>query len=236
MLYVFYGSDVHKVADKANSLVATLKERRPDALIFTFEEASVDPSALDELLGAQGLFVEKHIVHVKTPFETVEHRELILTRLEQFALSSNVVVLSLGKLLAEHKREIEKHATKIEEHTATKKNIEYNVFALGDALGARNPRSLWMHYIVARRSGIVPPALHGTLLWAARSMVLASRFSSPEEADQKPNTYSKFKRYAQNYTEEELRELPRTLLRLYHDAYRGRHDLDTALERWTLTV
>jgi DNA polymerase III delta subunit len=236
MLYVFHGTDAHTIANKANGLVATLKKRKPDALVFTFEETNIDPVALDELIEAQGLFVEKHIVHVKTSFETRAHQDPILERLERFATSSNVVVLSLGKLLAEHKRTIEKHAEKIEEHTVVRERNEYNVFALGDALGARNPRGLWMHYTLARRSGVAPQALHGTLMWAVRSMVLASRNATATDADQKPNVYSKFKRYAQNYSEDELRELPRALIRLYHDAFRGRHDLDTALERWTLTV
>ena len=236
MLYVFYGTDTTKVADKAHNLVASLKKRKPDALVFTVEESNFNAGTVDELIDARGLFLEKHIIHIKTSFETVEFQEHILERLPKFASTQNVVVLSLGKVLSEHKKQLEHHAEKIEEHTTSSVKKEHNVFSVSDALGVRNPRKLWTEYMRARRADVPPQAIHGTLLWAVRGMVAASRSNGATDAGLKPSMYAKFKQQSGRYSEGELRTMLRDLLRLYHDSFRGRHDLDVALERWTLSI
>lgn len=236
MLYVYFGTDTEKVADKANATIATLKKKRPDAQVFVFEGAFTDGAPLDELVGAQGLFVDKHVVVLKQSFETAESRDLILERVERLATSQNIFVLAEGKVDAPHKKTLQKHATKIEEHAKKAEERDFSGFALGDALGARDRRALWTEYMLARRSGSEPEVLHGTLTWAVRSMILASRCASADEAGMKPFGYSKFKRFASNYTPEELLTLSRQLITLYHEARWGKHDLAIATERWTLGV
>jgi DNA polymerase III delta subunit len=235
MLYVFHGTDTYTVADKANRLVAGLVRKFPDVQVFTFEGDFIEESALDELVEARGLFIEKQIIVLKQPFIKAESRDLILARIKNFGLSQNIFVLSEGKLLADQKRALTKHAEKIEEYKSEgKKEEKFNVFALSDALGAHNKKVLWTGYVEARRAGVAAEPIHGMLHWAIRSMLLADRAKSPEESGQKPFIYSKFKRYAQNYGEDALRQHSRELITIYHDARRGVHELDTALERWVL--
>lgn len=237
MLYVFHGTDTYKVADQANRLVASLRAKRPDAHVFTFEGVACTEVALDELISAQGLFVEKHVVVLKTPFETVESRDCVIARLERFNASQNIFVLSEGKILAEQRRVLEKYAHKIEEHNKTEvKKMEFNVFALSDALIARDRRALWMGYVEARRKGLVPENIQGTLHWAVKGLLASRDASSAEEAGQKPVVFSRQKRAAQNFTRAELVHLSRSLIEVYHEAHRGRYDLDVALERWCLGV
>jgi len=227
---------MEKVADKANAAVLGIKKKRPDAQVFVFEGAFIDPTPLDELIEARGLFVEKHVVVLKQPFETEESSDLVLERVERFAQSENIFILAEGKVDAARKKKLEAHAERVEEHSRAAKERDTSGFAVSDALGARDRRTLWKEYVLALRSGAEPEMLHGTLAWAARSMVLASRCASAEEAGLSPFVYGKFKRYAGNYTEEERLRLSRELLALYHDAHRGKHDLAVATERWTLTV
>jgi DNA polymerase III delta subunit len=236
MLYVYFGTDTEKVADKANATIATLKKKRADAQVFVFEGAFTDSTPLDELIEARGLFVDKHVVVLKQPFETEASRDIVLERVERLGTSENIFILVEGKVLAEHKRKLEKHATQAEEHTKKAEERDFSGFALGDALGARDRRALWTEYMLARRSGSEPEVLHGTLTWAVRSMILASRCASADEAGMKPFGYSKFKRFAKNYTPEELLTLSRQLITLYHEARWGKHDLAIATERWTLGV
>jgi len=217
MLYVFHGTDTYKVADQANKLVASLRAKRPDASVYVFEGALPDPAPLDELVQAQGLFVQKHVVVLKMPFETAESREVVLARVEQLSVSENIFVLSEGKLLAEHTRVLEKHATKVEEHTKQiRQKRGFDSFGVVSALKARNKRALWEGYVRAQRTGESAEAQCGLMHWAVKDMLQNSA------------------RYASKYTKEELVGMSRALITLYHDAHRGRHDLDTALERWTL--
>lgn len=237
MLYVYYGTDSKAVSEKAQRLVGGLLKKRPDAQVFHIEQELLEPAHLDELVSAQGLFVERHIVVFTRPFETAAGRDVVLERLPRFAESQNIFVVAEGKLEAAHKKQLKEHAEHVEECVLpTKKENTFNVFALGDALGARDKRSLWLLYQEARHRGDEVEPLHGTLMWALKSMLVASRSHSAEESEQKPFVFNKFKRYARNYTEDELRTLSRELVSLYHDARRGVHDLDTALERWILKV
>lgn len=237
MLFVFYGTNTKKVADQASRLVANLLKKKPDAQVFSFEGENMSESDLDELIEAQGLFVEKHVVVIKRAFSVVESRDMVLARLKQFASTPNIFVIIEDKLLAEHKKAFAKHAEKIEEHTQAKvEKIEFNVFALADALGEKNKQRLWTGYIEALRAGNEVESIQGTLHWAVKAMLASAHSESPEEAGQKPYSYNKFKRFAKNFSEEELKGLSRSLISLYHDARRGKVELKTGLERWILTI
>jgi DNA polymerase III delta subunit len=237
MLFVFHGTNIHKVADKTNKLISDLLIKRPLAQVFSFEGGFLSESDIDALIEAQGLFVEKHIVVLRQTFQVPESRDIVLARLKRFAETQNIVVISENKLLAEYKKALTKHAVKIEEHTEVKAEKEkFNVFALGDALGARNRQVLWVGYMNALRAGLEPESIHGTLHWAVRTMLSTVHTSTAEEAGQKPYSYNKFKRYATNFKEGELVKLSRTLIVLSHDARRGKHELKTALEKWILEM
>jgi DNA polymerase III delta subunit len=237
MLYVFYGNNRKKVADQAQKLVASLLSKKPDAQVFSFEEGESYAGELDALVEAQGLFVERHIILIKQPLQDSENKEYVLSRLEQFAQSSNIVVIVEDALLATDRKKFERHAEKIEEHTEKKTNTEaFNIFQLGDLFGKKNKRELWTTYIQALKSGVEVESVHGTLHWAVRGMLLAQNTDSPEASGQKPFMHSKFKNYAKHFENGELNKRSRELVTLYHDARRGRHDLKIALEHWILSL
>lgn len=236
MLYVFHGTDTQRAHTKAQALVSGLVGKRPGAQVFHLE-GEFALQTLDELVQAQGLFVEKHIVYLHRALEDTARRDYILARVPLMASTQNIFVMAEGPLLAAQKKIIEKHAEKNEEFTAPKKEMQaFNIFALGDYLGARDRKNLWVSYIDALRHGNEAEAIHGTLFWAMKSLRTAQRANSAEEVGQKPFVYQKFKRYAANFTEAELAHRSHELVALYHDAHRGKHELATALERWVLTV
>lgn len=235
MLYVFFGTDTKKVADQAHKLVTGLLAKRPDAQVFSIEAGSYTEADLDPLIESSGLFVEKHLVVLKDLFDSAESRESIVPRLPALAASSNIFILTERTLLAAHKKELTKHAAQVEEHTEVdKKAREFNVFTLSDALMARNRRELWLRYVEARRAGIAPEQIQGTLHFAVKALIAAQTASSADEAGQKPGVYSRARRGASLYSRDELVGLSRSLITCYHEAHRGRYDLDVALERWCL--
>jgi len=218
MLYVFYGTDTNKVADEANRIVAALRAKRPDALVYTFDAANFEGVILDELVNARGLFVEKHVVLLKGVFEKADTSDMVLARVEQCAGSENIFVLAEGALPVAHKRALEPHATKMVEHKRpAQARRQFDECGLVAALKKRSRRHLWEAYLRARRAGDGPEAIAGLLHWGVKDM-LGGRLG------------------AGVYTQEELRALSRGIIACYHEAHRGTYQLDVALERWVLSV
>jgi DNA polymerase III delta subunit len=218
MLYILYGSDTQRAVAQASKLVAGLRARRPEVLVYTFDSASVQVADIDALVEASGLFVEKHIVVLRSLFESKEMGDMVAQRAEHFARSQNIFIIVDGRLLVEHTRALLPHAHKVEEYHAPKKDRVFDAFGLVSALKRRDRRALWEAYVRATRSGESPEAVCGLLHWAVRDMCTS------------------YSRYARVYSMTELRAHSRTLLTLYHEAHRGRYDMGTALEQWTLTV
>lgn len=237
MLYVIHGNNTTKVADQATKLVKGILEKRKGAQLYTFEGENLQVDQLDALIDARGLFVEKHVIVIKQPYIKTEVKNVMFERLKRFSETDNIVVLVEGKILAQDKKKLEKYAHRIEEHALEEKKKDvFNVFTLGDALGRRKKQELWSGYIQAQRAGLELESIHGTLHWAVKAMVIAKKSSSPEESGQKPYTYNKNKTYAKNFKEEELLNLSRDLIEIYHGARRGKYELAVALERWMLRL
>jgi hypothetical protein len=108
------------------------------------------------------------------------------------------------------------------------------MFAMADALGARDKKTLWILYRQAVEEGKASEEIHGILFWQAKSMVLAARTKFAGEAGLNPYVYTKSKRYAENFSEPELTALLDRLVSVYHDSHRGMHEFETALERLIL--
>ena len=67
-------------------------------------------------------------------------------------------------------------------------------------------------------------------------MLLSAKAGTAIEADLKPFVYSKAKGYLKNYSEKELILLSSNLVALYHDARRGKGELETNLEKFILKI
>jgi len=236
MLYVYFGTNTTKVADQASRLVAALRAKQPNAQVFHIHVDEVPVAELDELIEARGLFVEKHVVVLKRPFVDSTSKDIVLERLERFAASPNIFILIEGALTATAKKQMKRHATLIEEHAVQVQKRQAANFALSDALAARDRKALWLAYMEEQQKGNDLSPVLGTLHWTVRSMLLASTTTSAEEAGMSPFPYRKAKHAAHNFTNTELRALSRSLIELYHDVRRGKHELATALELWVLTV
>ena len=113
---------------------------------------------------------------------------------------------------------------------------EFKIFALTDALGARDKKALWTLYRKAVELGKVPEEIHGILFWQVKSMVLAARSKSAGEAGLNPFVYGKAKRYAENYSGDELKAMLEKLVTIYHDSHRGVCDFETAMEIFLLGI
>ena len=238
MLYLFHGLDTRKSAEKAHSLVGSLRIKRPDAAFVAVDADHWSVSTIEEHLGGQGLFSNKYIVFLDRVTENPDAGEKIVDLIPAMNESANIFIVLEGKLSAELKKAFEKHAEKTVESdgvSVTGKK-DFNIFALADALGARDSFKVWSIYRTALESSNEAESIVGTLFWQVKSMVLAAKAKNAAEAGLNPFVYAKSKRYAANFSDGELRRLLKELIVLYHEGHRGTVDLEMGVERVLLSI
>jgi DNA polymerase III delta subunit len=236
MLYVFHGTDETHVANKRIALLSVLQKKRADAEVFQFDAQTLLPDVLDDLLSAQGLFFQKHIIVINNVCEKEVCRSMVLERIEAMGTSEHVVILSERTLDAEAVRKITPHARDISEHKKQAKKPTENPFAMAEALAQKDTRKLWLACVTQLRGGAESEMLVGTLHWQVRMLLFAKKGISAGDAGVSPYALQKAERCAGNFSLEELQEISRSLVELYHNAHRGMFPMKTGLERWCLRV
>lgn len=112
----------------------------------------------------------------------------------------------------------------------------FNVFALTDAIGARKKRDAWVLYHKALASGMVPEEVFFKLVWQVKTMLLAQKTKTAEEAEMKSFPYSKAKGFLRNFKPGELEKLSQDLVRGYHEIRRGNGEAETLVEKTLLSL
>ncbi len=238
MIYLIYGSDTLKARTKARQLADSLIAKKPDVSFSRYSVDNFQAVQLEELISGQGLFVARRIIVLDTLFTNAQYKELVVHNLEALALSQNIFIILEGKILKPELKMFEKYAEKIEEHERLDKSSPKNMpsFALADALGSRDKKTLWALYAKELAHGAVPEELHGLLFWQIKTMILAATSTSSTEANLKPFVYTKAKNFSRNFSATELQTLSRQMLTIYHDAHRGLGDLGLLLEKMILEL
>ncbi|MDO8623951.1 MAG: hypothetical protein Q7R54_01215 [bacterium] len=238
MLYFFYGSDTDTAREKANALVEALHKKKPDAELFRIDTENWNEAKLQELTAGQGLFNNSYIVQVVQLFENKEAKEIFVDRLDELAESPNIFIVLEGDVDKKALLAIADVAEKVQsfDKLRTGKKTDFNIFSLTDAFGRRDKKNLWVLLQKAVASEAVPEEIHGILFWQLKSMLVASTAKTAGEAGVAPFVFTKAKSFLKNYTEEELKKLSSRFVTLYHDAHRGIHDFEVALERLILSL
>ena len=117
---------------------------------------------------------------------------------------------------------------------ALKSRGEFNIFALTDAIGRRNKREAWVIYRKALASWMVAEEVFYKVFWQVKTMLLASRTKTAEEAEMKPYPYSKAKSFIKNFKPGELELLSENLVKGYHRVRRGEEETETFIEKTLL--
>ncbi len=219
MLYLFYGSDTDTAREKALALLASLQKKKPEAELFRLDAEHWSESQLDELTGGMGLFSTTYLVFLSHLFESEEAKEAVLRKLSSLADSPNIFIMLEAKLDKETLLAVTEAAEKTAafEKKEGGKRDAFNIFSLTDALGRRDKKNLWMLYQKALREDFAPENINGVLFWKVKSLLTAPY----------PN---------RSWRKEELKDLSRRLVSLYHDSHRGIHDFAIGLERLVLNL
>ncbi len=242
MLYIFHGSELDKSREKAHSLISSLRTKKPDAAYIPIEADEWNLEMVKSHVESQGLFSNKYIVFLDRISEKAEARDEMTDLLSDMKESPNIFIVLEGAVKADLKKAFAAHAEKVVESEKVSKaesfstKKEFNVFALGDAVGSRDPFKAWSLYREAVDGGLEAENVLGTLFWQVKSMVLARSAVSAAETGLNPFVFSKSKKYAGNYSGEELSGLLSQLIMIYHDAHRGMCDAELSTERLMLKI
>ena len=216
MIYLFHGSDVEKVRQKAFQWVAAARLKAPEVAYVRINADELTPESLEEAAGTQGLFFLKSLVLLDDPFAKTESAELVLASLTRLADTENAIAILAPKLIPARLKKVEAKATKVFLIDAKEKK-ESRGFnsALVNALGARDGKTLWKEITKAYRLGDAPEAVHGLLHWKARDMM---------------------QKGGREWSKEEARKLSRDLIELLSDSRGKDLPLKESLERWALSL
>jgi hypothetical protein len=239
MLYVLYGNDAEKARAKTNSLVASLCAKKPDATLVRLTSEGNTQAVLEEHIGGQGLFEAKLIVVCDFLLGGKEGNRIVGEKITEMAASQNIFILLEEKIEKQILTKLIAYAEKVqvcEQNENIVRSATFNVFSLSDAFGRRNARELWILYQKGKRARLTPEEMLSTLFWGVKALRLAKESKSPEGAGLHPFVYRKASQFAKNYSTEELEKLSLRLVMLYHDARRGVHSLDAALEQFVLAL
>lgn len=185
---------------------------------------------------SQGLFGDKTLFVFDCVFDKKTEQEALLEHASELHLSPNYFLVFEPEFDKKIIDEIKETKVVVEELSPRKVDArpDFNIFSLGDALGARNKKELWVLYQEALGVELSPEEICGTLFWAVRNIALMKDVKPGHDKGMSPFVAKKSREYAKNYSSEEIIKLSRTLTVLYHEAHRGGESMEIAIERFIL--
>ena len=247
MIYFYYGTDTESARKKAKITVDSLVAKKPEATVIKIGDEDVVEDRISELVGGQSLFSIKYIVYFHRTLDNKKNREVILKNIKDIAKSDNIFIFAEGKMDKTALTKIEKNAEKIQEFIKPAKTLnkkeklaligeKIDFFEFADALGRRDKRGLWVLYQDALAEQVPAEEVHGIFYWQVKSMLLAKKCKTPEEANMKSFPFEKSRGYSGNYKDGELEKMSSELVSMYHEAHRGNTDFFVALEKFILCL
>jgi hypothetical protein len=234
MLYFIHG-DPNKIFEKAQKMADSLLNKKPDASLFKINQDNFSEDKIDELLGGQGLFVNKYIVSMSRLLEKAEIADFVLDNIEKFKESDNIFIWTEEKITKPQLKKIEKNSEKVQDFEPPQKpENKIDVFSITDLFAKKDKKNLWIKYVELIKE-VPPEEIYGILWWQTKSLLLASKTNSAKEAGMKDYPYKKSKGYLKNFKEGEIEEVAFNLVKLYHQSRVRGEDIALNLEKFLLT-
>jgi hypothetical protein len=236
MIHLFYGTDFGAARSQAKAQIAT-HTKGGDTLVY-LDSNNFTPESLDECVSTQGLFSARCVVDMKDICELAERRDIVLERIEDMAASPNVFVWTERGLDAKTSAVVKKHTQTFKEFAAKAKGKDNApvTFAFATLCAQKDKKRAWEMYVSRVREESAPEESCGTLIWQYKMIMLAHVSSDAAEVGASPYAYSNAKRLAQKVSKKEAAATLRDLISLYHDAHRGKVDLEAGIERFVLNL
>jgi len=236
MLYFLYG-DRQFTKRESVHIKSALIAKRPDAVVLAYDGTAPRAFDFDELVSGQGLFQSRFIVEFDNVFGSgffVNEKEAV----EKIKNSENIFLILEEKLLKKSFELLKKNAEKTsEDKTAVRKEKkDFSAFSLADAVSNRQKKMLWTLFREAVQRGYKIEELHGILFWQMKTIVLAYKTTSAEEAGIKQYPFSKATSAKKFYTEEEAENFLHSLSQAIVEGRGKKGSLEHSVERFILSL
>lgn len=236
MLYIIYGKDREKGRARFRGLRTEVGKKCGEEVAVL--EGEISKEFLHGAAASQGLFGNTTLFVFDCVFDKADEQDILLAHSNELDLSQNIFLVfepELDKKIAEG---IAETKVKIEEYVAKKTGTysEFNIFSLGDALGKRNKKELWILYQEALKHGLSSEEICNTLFWTVKNLALIKNSKPGSDMGMSEFVAKKSRGFAENYSIEEIKKLAHSLIVIYHEAHRGGEPMDVALERFILSL
>jgi DNA polymerase III delta subunit len=210
-----------------------LQEKRPDCTLIKIEDDTFNKDILEEHISGRGLFSEKYIIHLDRIIKNKEKEEIVAEYISEMSKSENIFIMSEGVIGTAILGKMEKCANKIvevvEKNKIDKKKMN-EVFSLADNFASKNKLKAWEIYRRLIYDGVETESIVGTLFWQIKSVIVADKSKTASEAGLNPFVFSKSKKFSSYWKSEELQNTMKEVVEMYHEAHRGRCNLEKRVE------
>ncbi len=234
MLYVISGNNRQKARAERDALLEKfltqgMNEER-------LREEHMTEGTLRARASARALFGGPYLFVCDEVCGLQGMRDALLASAPDLKQSPNVFLVFEPTLPSSCIKELKDHAEEMYTHALPKEKPDSSIFALSDALGARDKKTLWILFTQAREKGVSSEEIAGTLFWAVKTLALMKTAKEGELMGLNPYTARKARASAKNYSLEEIHALSRELVMLYHRGHEGEESMDVGLERFILNL
>lgn len=213
MLHILKG-ERNKVLKESDVLLKKLFKEDPELNYEKLDEENWSLERVKELTESQSLFGNRSAAVIDETEDVVEELGEILDALKE---SNNIFIIRRT------------------EEVKGKKDY-FNIFAFTDTVASRNKKQAWIMYQKALASGMAPEEVYWKVVWQVRTMLLAERCASAQEAGLNPFVYQKAKSGLKNFKPGEVEKLSEQLVVGYHNARRGIGEIETLVEKLLLRL
>lgn len=230
MIYLFSGNDYIKKQEAINLFLQDKK----DLEILYFDDSSFsENSFLEEAFGA-GLFLGKK-AFILNGILSSHGKNFILSIIKSLSDSENIFIFSEEILNKEIYSVISKFIKKEKSFDILKsKNAEkFNIFSITDAFGQKDKRKVWVLLQKAIKEGISFEEILNILIWQVKNIILVKNSKDIKKTGLAPFVFQKTKKFADNFKDQELKDISRDLVSLFHESHLGL-DLSSSLELFIL--
>lgn len=238
MIYFYYGTDREKIQKTSRATFEALQKKKPDASFVSFDAESLDENVLIDITSSQGLFERKVVARITDVLDDKEKAEMVLKYIKEMKETENIIVWSEDEMRKADLEKIKKNAEKVEEFGVKEKVVKKfpSIFKMTDAIGDKDKKTAWTLLVEELQKGTASEELHGTIFWQIKSILIAKKTKTADEAGLNPYVYSKAKSFSKNWEEVELNKAVSDLVDMYHKAHRGEVDFEVGLEKWVLEI
>jgi hypothetical protein len=236
MLSIIYGNNREKGREQFRKVRESARAKCDNE--HSVQENTITSEFLDEMSISRGLFGERTLFIFDSVLEKKEYQTLIASCAQELQTSPNFFLLFEPSFDKKIVTTIETAGVILKEFTVKKMDTRpsFNIFSLGDALGKRNKKELWVLYHSAISVGFEPEEICGTLFWTLKNIAIIK--NSPDSTKTKLNPFvaKKTLSFTKNYTQKEISTLSHSLITAYHEAHISGEPMPISLEKFILQI